>query len=107
MKKNYNEQTEILLALHKIEYKLQEIVDILKIGNRETINAIQRRALEGSFLRKKIYGLCDGKRSVSQIAKILDNRSVQQISNNMVILQNAGLVKEIRKGKEKYYVKTG
>lgn len=99
-----HEQTEILLALHRIEDRLQEITEILKVGHRETIEAAQRQVLASSPLRKKIYGLCDGKRSVGQIAEIL-GKSIQQISNNLILLQNAGLIKEVRRGKEKYYAK--
>jgi DNA-binding transcriptional ArsR family regulator len=97
-------QTKILLTLHNIEDRLQEIADILRVGHRETIEANQRRVLAGSPLRKKIYDLCDGNRSVGQIAKDL-GKSIQQVSNNIVILQNSGLVKEVRRGKEKLYVK--
>jgi len=99
------EQTEILLALHRIEDRLQEITEILKVGHRETIEAAQRQVLSGSALRKKIYGLCDGNRSVGQIAQIL-GKSIQQVSNNITLLQNAGLIKEVRRGKEKCYAKT-
>lgn len=98
-------QTEMLLALHRIEDRLQEIAEILKVGHKEAIEAVQRRAIAGSPLRKKIYNLCDGKRSVSEIAKILD-KSIQQISNNITLLQNAGLIEEVRRGKKKYCVKT-
>jgi len=97
-------QTEILLALHRIEDRLQEIADILRVGHKETIEAAQRRVIS-SPLRKKIYSLCDGNRSVGQIAKIL-GKSIQQVSNNIVLLQNAGLIKEVRRGKEKCYAKT-
>lgn len=97
-----DDQTEILLALHRIEDRLQEIADILRVGHKETIEATQRRVLAGSTLRNKIYKLCDGTRSVSQIAEIL-GKSIQQISNNIVLLQNSSLIKEVRRGKEKYY----
>lgn len=100
-----DEQTEILLALHKIEDRLQEIAEILRVGYRETIEATQRRVMAGSRLRQKIYGLCDGTRSVGQIAKAL-GRSVQQISNNIALLQSAGLIREVRRGKEKCYSRT-
>lgn len=99
-----NEQTEVLFALHRIEDRLQEILEVLKIGYKENIEAIRRRTLNGSPLRKKIYDLCDGSKSVSQIAEIL-GKSIQQISNNIIILQNAGLLKEDRIGKQKYYIK--
>jgi DNA-binding transcriptional ArsR family regulator len=100
-----DEKTEILLVLHNIEDRLKEITDILKVGNKEVIEAEQRKVLAGSPLRKKIYNLCDGTNPVREIARLLD-KSIQQVSNNIAVLQNAGLVKEIRRGKEKYYVKT-
>lgn len=100
-----DEQTKILLALHRIEDRLLEITEILRVGHRETIEANQRRVLAGSPLRKKIHSLCDGSRSVSQIANEL-GKSIQQISNNIVLLQNSGLIKEVRRGKEKLFIKS-
>lgn len=99
-----NAQTEVLLALHRIEDRLQDIAEILRITNKENIEATQKKVLVGSPLRKRLYDLCDGKRSVGQIAIML-NKSIQQISNNVALLQSAGLIREIRKGKEKCYLK--
>lgn len=103
--KKKEDGTEILLALHKIEDRLQEIANILKMGQKATIEATRRSILEGSRLRKNIFKLCDGKHSVGQISKEL-GRSIQQISNNIIQLQNAGLIREVRRGKEKYYFKS-
>jgi DNA-binding transcriptional ArsR family regulator len=96
-------QIEILIALHNIEDRLLEILEIQRMKSRDTIRAEQRKILS-SPLRKKIRDLCNGKRSVSDIAKELD-KSIQQVSNNITLLQNAGLIREIRKGKEKLYLK--
>jgi DNA-binding transcriptional ArsR family regulator len=73
--------------------------------SKETIEAAQDRVLLGSPLRKRIFELCDGNLSVSTIAKTL-GKSIQQISNNIAELQDAGLVKEVRRGKEKRYQRT-
>lgn len=100
------DEIEVLLALHRIEDRLLEITNILKMSQKATVEAIQRSVLEGSKLRQEIFKLCDGKHSVGQISNRL-GRSIQQISNNIVRLQNAGLIKGIRKGKEKYYLKLG
>jgi DNA-binding transcriptional ArsR family regulator len=100
-----DEQTKILLALHRIEDRLQEIAEVLKMGHKEAIEATKRKAIAGSPLRKQIYNLCDGNRSVSEIARIL-GKSVQQVSNNIALLQDVGLIKEVRRGKEKCYAKT-
>jgi DNA-binding MarR family transcriptional regulator len=100
-----DEKTEILLVLHNIEDRLKEIAEVLKVGHKESIENAQRQVLTGSQLRKKIYNLCDGNRSVSEIARIM-GRTIQQVSQNITLLQNAGLIKEVRRGKEKYFVKT-
>lgn len=102
---NNSEQTEMLLLLHNIDDRLKEIVEILRLSNGEALEAAQAKVLSGSQLRQKICDLSDGSKSVSEISKELD-KSVQQISNNIAILQKAGLIREIRKGKEKYYVRT-
>ena len=97
-------ETEVLLALHKIEYRLQEIAEILRISHKDGIEATQKKVLMGSPIRKKIYDLCDGSKSVSQIAKAV-GKSIQQTSNNIALLQSAGLIRDFRKGKEKCYSK--
>lgn len=95
-------QNEMLVTLHNIEDRLQEISNILKLANKEQIESQQEKVLSGSPLRKQIYDLCDGSRSVSDIAKNL-GKPIQQISNNISILQTVGLIVESRKGKVKYY----
>ena len=99
------EQPEILLLLHNIDDRLQQILEILRVSNSHAIEAAQGKVLAGSLLRQRIFELSDGNNSVSDISKQL-NKSIQQISNNIAILQKARLIKEVRKGKEKCYVKT-
>lgn len=96
----------MLLLLHNIDDRLKEILEIMKLSNSETLKTVKEKALSGSPLRQKIYELADGDKTVSDIAKEL-NKSLQQISNNIAILQKAGLIKEVRNGKEKYYLRTG
>lgn len=105
MSKDDDTQTNILLTLHNIEDRLKEIAEVLKVGNQEAIEAARRKALEGSPLRRQIYDMCDGNTSVGEIAANL-SKSIQQVSNNVTILQNAGLIREIRRGREKFYAKT-
>jgi DNA-binding transcriptional ArsR family regulator len=95
---------EILLALHRIEDRLQEIAELLKVGYKDVIEAEQRKVLTGSPLRKRIYNLCNGTNSVRGIANLV-NKSIAQVSQNIALLQDAGLIREERRGKEKYYVK--
>ena len=95
----------MLLALHRIEDRLQEIAELLRVGYKDVIEAQQKKALAGSPLRKRIYDLCNGTNSVRGIANLVE-KSIAQVSQNIAILQDAGLIKEERRGKEKYYVKT-
>jgi len=99
------EISEILIVMHNIEDKLQELLEIQRMVNKENIEAAQDRVLSGSLLRKQILDLCNGNLSVSEIAKTT-GKSLQQISNNITILQNVGLIREVRRGKEKFYEKT-
>jgi len=98
------ETPELLLALHRIEDRLQEITELLKVGYKDAIETEQRKVLAGSPLRKRIYDLCNGTNSVRGIANLV-NKSIAQVSQNISILQDAGLISEERRGKEKYYVK--
>ena len=98
--------TDMLLVLHKIEDRLTEIVDILRLSQKESLESAKISVLSGSQVRQRIYNLCDGKHSVNQIADSM-KRSIQQISNNIVVLQNAGLIKEVKQGKKKFYKKRG
>jgi DNA-binding transcriptional ArsR family regulator len=97
-------RNDVLLSLQKIEDGLEAIVRILKAQSNEMVEANKRRLLSGSPLRKKIYGMCDGSKSVTQIARIL-HKSLQQTSNNITLLENAGLIRVIKRGKEKYFVR--
>jgi Fic family protein len=99
------ENSEILIILHNIEDKLQELLEIQRMVNKENIEAAQDRVLSGSSLRKQIFNLCNGNLSVSEIAKTT-GKSLQQISNNIAILQNVGLIREVKQGKQKFYEKT-
>jgi len=101
-----DDSTEMLMALHRIEDKLQEIADILKLGHKASIETVKMSVLAGSKVKQEVYDLCDGKHSVSQIANSL-KKSIQQVSNNLVSLQNAGLIKEEKRGNNKFYIRTG
>ena len=59
---------------------------------------------EDSPLRKKVYELCDGKHTVSDIAKSL-GKSMPSISQVIARLIEEKMINEERKGKQKYYKK--
>lgn len=96
---------QILQALNRIERKmdrLDDIANLLKIAQKDTIEQTKHEMLAKSPFRHSVYALCDGTRTVSEIAKSV-GKSMSQVSQAISQLQQAGLVVEQRVGKIKYY----
>ena len=107
--KQVNNDEELLLkilqALNRIENKLDSldvISSLIKLDKRESIEDVKTKFFAKSALRRSIYNLCDGKHTVSDIAKEL-NKSISLISQSIAQLQKFNLIKEERKGRLKYY----
>ena len=94
--------TEIRL-LKEIASKLDDVISLLKLGQKSTIEMAKSRLLASS-LRSKIYNLCDGKHTVSQIVKEL-GKSQPLISRYLKELEDGGLIRSDRKGKTILYDK--
>jgi len=92
---------EMLYALRRIELKLDEMITILKMSQAVSIETRKEKILE-SPLRKAVYSLCDGKNTVSDIAKGL-GKSMSLVSQVLSKLQETGLVAEERIGKQRIY----
>jgi len=98
-------EMKMIELLHKIEHKLDkldEIATLLHMGQSASIKKTKNAILEDSPLRKMVYELCDGKHTVSDIARSL-GKSMPLISQTISKLLKAKLIVEERKGKQKYY----
>lgn len=89
--------------LREIASKLDDVISLLKLGQKSTIEMAKSRLLASS-LRSKIYNLCDGRHTVTQIAEELE-KSQPMISRYLKELEDGGLVKSERRGKTVYYDK--
>jgi len=89
--------------LREISSKLDDVISLLKLGQKSTIEMAKSRLL-GSTLRSRIYNLCDGKRTVSQISAEL-GKPQPLISRYLKELEDGGLIKPERHGKSIHYVK--
>lgn len=99
--------TKILQVLNKIDSKLDkldDLISIMKMGQRNTIEQTKVELLTKSPFRHEVYKLCDGQHSVSDIAEAVD-KSISQVSQAISPLMSSGLIAEQRRGKTKYYVK--
>jgi len=100
MKKRRKTEVELL---EEISSKLSDIISLLKLSQRSTLEMAKSRLL-ASELRAKIYNLCDGKHTVSDISKEI-NKPQPLVSRYLKDLEEGGLVKAVRKGIRIYYTK--
>jgi len=96
-------RNEEIRLLGEISSKLDDVISLLKLGQRTTIEMAKNRLL-ASALRSNIYNLCDGRHTVSQIAEEL-RKSQPLISRYLKELEDGGLIRSERRGKAVYYDK--
>jgi len=89
--------------LEEISSKLSDIILLLKLSQKSALEMAKSRLL-ASELRAKIYNLCDGKHTVSEISEEI-NKPQPLVSRYLKDLEEGGLVKAVRKGKRIYYIK--
>jgi DNA-binding transcriptional ArsR family regulator len=94
----------ILKTLDDISGKIDRMISILEFSQKRELESRIKEAMGKSEIRKEIYELCDGTRSVREIARIL-GKSVPHVSIQISELEKTGIVKAKRVGKEKYYQK--
>jgi DNA-binding transcriptional ArsR family regulator len=103
--KQEEREMKIIEILYKIESKLDkldEIATLLHMAQLASIEKIKSTLLDNSPLRKMVYELCDGKHTVSDIAKS-SGKSMPAISQVIAKLLDAKIITKQQKGKEKYY----
>lgn len=88
----------------EIKQLLQKILSVLKLANGEAIMKAKDSILK-TETKKKIYGLCDGKHTVGDIASELITTQ-PNVSQHLSGLLELGLVLYDEKGGKKYYFKS-
>lgn len=83
---------------------LQKILSVLKLANSEAILKAKEAILK-SEMKKKIYELCDGKHTVSDIASELTTTQ-PNVSQHLSGLLESGLVLYDERSGKKYYFKS-
>ena len=95
---------QINRTLEKVLLKLDRLVVLAEISNKEGIQKRIHTAVGKSKTRREIFELCNGKRTVSEIAKILE-QNISYVSQQLSILEDHGIVTAKKRGKTKYYQK--
>jgi DNA-binding transcriptional ArsR family regulator len=85
---------------------LQKILSVLKLSHSEAIQREKELILKGQeSTKRKIYDLCDGKRTVNDIASAL-GQTQPNVSQHLASLLESGLVLYDELGGKKYYFKS-
>ena len=95
-------EIKIIEHLQSIYTKLEEISVVLYIGQSDSIQNVKSKFFQGSPLKKKVYDLCSGKQTVSEIARSL-GKSLPSISKIIAKLLDAKLITETKRGTKKYF----
>ena len=89
----------IEMRLEEISSKMDTLISIMKFGQKQTTQRLKQSL---SDVELDVYSLCDGTRTVSEIANTL-GKSIQQISMYLSKLEEEGLIVPRKKGKRRYY----
>lgn len=92
----------ILKTLDDISGKIDRMITIMEFSQKQELQSLLKEAIGKSEIRKEIYNLSDGTRTVGEIAKILAI-SVPHVSIQIAELEKNGLIKARRTGRQKYY----
>jgi DNA-binding transcriptional ArsR family regulator len=98
-----------LQTLEEIRELLSTYLGLFKAVNSKQINAVKDELLK-TDVRKRIYQQCDGTKTVSEIAQILDpNKPITTtqplVSYHLAILESNGLVSHKDARGQRYYVR--
>jgi len=94
---------EIKKEIIALKFVLKQILVLYKLIHAEQIKEAKKKVLASSSTRK-VYDLCDGKKEVTEIAKIL-GLTQPTITHHLTKLSELGFIaSETRKGK-KYFSK--
>ena len=89
-------------AIYKIQRDLEELKSIIVILNQEELEKKKDKLLPKNSIKMKIYELCDGTNTISNIANIIDNEN-EYIRSYLSILRREGLIRRIKRNGEIYH----
>jgi len=85
--------------------KLNEIVKLLKISQNREIDKLIAEVIGNSEMKRNIYSLIDGSRTVSDITKLLKLK-MPNVSAVLTEFHKYGLVTKEKRGNKTFYKKT-
>jgi len=102
------EDMELLWQINKnleeISSKMDMLIFLYKFSQERELQRFKEKALGRSKIRKAIYSMCDGTKTVHEIAQRA-RKSIQHTSMILKTLEEAGLIESKDVGRKKYYIR--
>ncbi|MBU7036701.1 MAG: winged helix-turn-helix transcriptional regulator [Theionarchaea archaeon] len=102
------EDIEVLWQINKnleeISIKIDQLISLYRFVQEHELECFREKVLGKSKIRREIYGMCDGTKTVQEIARRA-NRSIQHVSMILKTLERGRLIESREVGKKKYYIR--
>jgi DNA-binding transcriptional ArsR family regulator len=94
-----SEEDQISL-LRKMQHTLDDIKAILVLSNQDRLGEAKKELLKEGSVKQQIYELCDGTRTLQDIAAAIQ-KSTDYVSSYLSILRREGLIRTVeREGRQ-------
>jgi Mn-dependent DtxR family transcriptional regulator len=91
-----------MLLLKRMQHTLDDIRSILVLSNQEKLTDAKKKLLKEGSVKRQIYELCDGNKTIQDIAAAIQ-KSTDYVSSYMTILRREGLIRTVeREGRQVY-----
>jgi DNA-binding transcriptional ArsR family regulator len=90
--------------LEEISSKMDQLISLYRFVQGHELERSREKVLGKSKIRREIYGMCDGTKTVQEIARMA-NKSIQHVSMILKTLEKGRLIESKEIGKKKYYVR--
>ncbi|MEM2154617.1 MAG: winged helix-turn-helix domain-containing protein [Nitrososphaeria archaeon] len=89
-------------TLQDIKNSLDEIKSLIKLVNQDKLQESKKKLLKEGTIKLQIYELCDGTRTIKDIAEKIQ-KSPDYISSYLTILKREGLIRTIERDGKQFY----
>lgn len=87
---------KVIKLLEENRSILEEIRAILALSNHEKLEEVKKELLPKDSVKKKIYDLCDGTKTTTEIAQAI-GKDNSYVNSYLSILRREGFIKSVEK----------
>ena len=89
-------------GIYKIQSDLEELKSIIVILNQEELEKKKDKLLPKNSIKKQVYDLCDGSKTISELARSI-GKSNEYTGSYLSRLRREGLIRKIKINDEIYH----